>query len=148
MVSKFKKFIRVTMCDVVLQFFVWFFFILFKEILNFELKKLMISCGILLFIFLLFYFFVFSRWVDKTNINNIKFHAVFLFNWLIMSVMIYFFITHLETSGLIRYCGDVCNVGGDEYSFFMISLVLLSIVIPIIYIFYLIFKPYKKVRTN
>ena len=139
MKTKFKKFVRVV---------IWFSFILFKEILNFKFKTLLISCGILLFLFLLFYFFVFSRYIDRTNINNIKFHAVFLINWLIFSVMNYFVITHLEASGLIKYCGERCIVGGEEYLFFTLALVLLSIIIPIIYIFYIVFKPYKKVRTN
>ena len=70
MSTKFKKFVKVTMCDVVFQFLMWFFFILFKEVLNFNFKNLIIACCILFFVFLLFYFFVFSKWVDRVNINT------------------------------------------------------------------------------
>ena len=146
--TKFKKFVKVTMCDVVLQLVVWFCFILFKEVLNFEFKKLLIASCILFFVFLLFYFFIFSRWVDRVNINNIKFHSVFLVNWLVFSIMNYFFITHLELSGLIKYCGSKCIVGGEEYLFYTLGLVALSIIIPFIYILYLVFKPYKKFKVK
>lgn len=146
--NKLKKIIRVTMCDVVLQVGIWFFFILFKEVFDFKFKTLIVSCSILLFLFLLFYFFAFSRYIDRTNINNIKFHAVFLFNWMIFSVVNCFLLTNFESSGLIKYCGERCIIGGEEYLFFALALVVLSILIPIIYIFYLLFKPYKKIRTK
>ena len=53
MSTKFKKFVKVTMCDVVFQFLMWFFFILFKEVLNFNFKNLIIACCILFFVFTL-----------------------------------------------------------------------------------------------
>lgn len=145
--TKFKKFVKVTICDVVLQLIIWTLFIIFKEVIKFEIKNLMIASCILYFVFLIFYFFVFSRWVDKFNIDNIKFHSVFLVNWLVMSILFYFFITHLELSGLHEYCWN-CIVGGEEYLFFMLGLSLLSIIIPFIYILYILFKSYKKVRAK
>lgn len=141
-----KEFIKAIKLVIIYQFICWGTFILCDEnkfILQSTVSGIAIVSGILLLISILILYFVFiNKFIEKNNLNSVKFKTFLFILWVIFSIVISSIFVNLITNGYFHICqttGWDCFLNGFEYflyGIFMVLLVILILIIKLIIVFY------------
>ena len=93
------------------------------------------------------YFRKIDNYIQKNNLNSIKFHIFLIISWIIISVIISYILSALVESEILHVCsgGFGCLLNGIEYAMEAIVMILQVLVTIIVK---LIIKFYKSTKSN
>lgn len=138
-----REFLNALKWSLIFQVICWGSFILFDENGIFEVAFAMILGVILLIGVLIYYFKYCNKYLEKNNLNSLKFNISLFVIWFFMTIGMTAFLLELIENDYLHYCGGGgwdCFLNGIEYLFHGFFMVILSLIIGVIKIFICIYK--------